>query len=137
MIDLEKRRLRYERYNQSEKGIAAKVRYQYSEKGIATRRRYRNGEAGKAAKQRFFAKHPHYYREHYHELQERFSYYGNPYEVLPTLKFIEAFRLGNYKVVSTVYTSTRFERLKSKLRRLLRKLQRKQPVPDPWGDEEM
>ena len=101
MID--QRRLRYQRYDQSEKGIAAKMRYEYSEKGIATRRRYRDSEGGKAAKQRFFTKHPHYFREHYHELQERFGYYGNPYEMLPLLKFKEAFLLGNYREDYEVY----------------------------------
>ena len=161
MIDMEKRRLRYQRYNQSKEGIAAKMRYEYGEKGIATRRRYRNSEEGKeshrladrkyrlsekgkerrkryflseegkatreAGRRRFYIRHPnyyteygtahynaarersrkwriahpHYFKERYYRLQERFGYHGNPNEVLQTLKFIEAFRLGNYKVVKS------------------------------------
>ena len=161
MIDLEKRRLRYQRYNQSQKGRATRLKYAHSEKGKATILAWRLSDKGIAARIRYhysekrqayyhsehykkLAKkwrlaHPHYQRERYHRLQERFGYHGNTNEVLGLLKFKEAFVLGNYTVgdVFTADKPTRFERLKSKFRKLLSKLQRKQPVPDPWGDEEM
>lgn len=98
----EKSKEYHKRYNRSEKGKARRRRFYIRHPYYLTEYGTPHYNALRERNRKWGAAHPHAHMERYHRLQERFGYHGGDVEAMfPGLKFIEAFKLGNYKVVKS------------------------------------